>query len=330
MSGWRPAPPPLCLLALAWALGCGGCGKASTRPSAARNPAPSPPAATASPKADPWAAPRFCLAALQLTQATPPQRRLPQLEVDEAVARDALARIEVLQVDTAACRERPLAEQVGVALTLDYAGSGPKLVRPDRAAEGATLIVSAVAHVERGGPKGKPEVGRATVDAAGPLVRAAPASLRRRVRARLVRAATLATQRALGQLWALHQPEATLLAVVKRGDPWQRAAALQEVGERGLVGSVDAVERACASSLADVAQVAAAALGRLGQARSVPVLIGLLRTAPPEVADAALFALHEIGGAPARAAIAQAAKSHASAWIRLRAGALLDAGSSQP
>ena len=308
--------------------------KQRTGPSESTGPAVRQPAKSQATRDDDarWRADRFCVMAIQVRSATPKSRSTATVAPNEALVRRALARVPELSgvrgADGADCARTVIAGQIGVAVTLDYAGASPTrgLIRPDRADIGDRLYVSATAHVERAGPDGKAEVAQSTVEASGPLVKADAAGLARRIHARLEGAAALAVRRALGQLWIRHQTDAEVHVALGTTDPWRRAAALREVGERGLIKAVAAVEAATRSSLSDLAVVACATLGRLGQQRSVDVLASALSSAPLEVADAALYALHDIGGARAKALIGVAAQGHAAPWIRLRAKALLDAG----
>lgn len=283
-------------------------------------------------RASRWRADRFCVMAIQVTSATPEKRLMTAVAPNKALVRRALTRVPELSgvrgVDGAGCASATVAEQVGVAVTLDYAGASATrgLIRPDHAEPDDRLYVSATAHVERAGPDAKAEVAQSTVEASGPLVKADAAGMTRRIHARLEAAATLAVRRALGQLWIRHQTDAEVQTALQTTDPWRRAAALREVGERGLIKAVATVEAATRNSLADLAVVACATLGRLGQQRSVDALASALSSAPLEVADAALYALHDIGGQRATALIRAAANGHAAPWIRLRAKALLDAG----
>ena len=213
-------------------------------------------------------------------------------------------------------------------MALDYAGRDqrPDLVRPDQAGEDAELLVSVVAHVERGGAGGKADVARYTLEVAAPMSADRGQVLLRRIQRRLVRAAQLATQNALGQLWARDQGLSALREAAAGAKSWRRAAALLELGERADKDSVEVLEEAAISSDAGIAQVACAALGRLGLPRSVAPLARQVRGArSSEVVDAALYGLNDIGGEQAAEVLRWASRSHPSRWIRLRARALLDA-----
>ncbi len=278
-----------------------------------------------------WRTDRFCVMATQLRSATPVVRRVQGLVIDTKWLEAALKRVPELNSDGDVagpkCAKVHGGGQVGVAVTIDYGGTGLKggLIAADKIPEGGRLYVSAIAHIERAGPTGKPELAQSTVEASGPLVRSDAEGLKRRVRARLAVATALAVRRALGQLWIRHQTDTDVRVALTATNPWRRGAALLEVGERGLVDATATVEKAATASRADIAVVACATLGRLAQPSSVGVLEQALNGAPTEVADAALYALHDIGNAAAKAAVAKAAKRHQQPWIRLRAKALLDA-----
>ncbi|MCO4760156.1 MAG: HEAT repeat domain-containing protein [Myxococcales bacterium] len=275
---------------------------------------------------------RFCVMALQLEQNTPKSRRLPGLPLDVTLAAVALRRVHELDVPRGPgrCERTPPLGKIGLAIGVEYGATGATgankgWIRPDSAAKGAQLYVSVTAHAERAGPTGKPDIARSTVEAFSPLVKSDLDGARRRVKMRMIAAMTIATQRATGQLWIRHRPDTDVVAALKDKHRWRRAAAILEVGERGLMAQVEAVEHAASASLSNIAVVACATLGRLGQARSIPILARRLDGAPTEVTDAALLALSDIGGPKAKSLIRRTSESHRSPWIRLRAKALLDA-----
>ena len=69
--------------------------------------------------------------------------------------------------------------------------------------------------------------------------------------------------------------------------------------------------------------VAVAAVGRLGDAKSVPVLVACIDSGHLDVVDAALQALADMAAPEAHAALLRTATEHGEAGIRQRAADLL-------
>lgn len=278
---------------------------------------------------------RFCIRALELEDTTPPPLRIAGLwsEGRRADLQRQLAAVEAVEVialgqDPQAplcARDGPSLAQVGVLLRFEYGliDAEGKAQRPGDLLRDGQLHFAVTAHAERLGSDGRPEIAQATPTGAVPMAAARVDDLATYAAVRLSRAAAMATADALGQLWARHLPDAQVLATLGGGDPWRRAAAIREAGERGLTEGREAIERAAADSRRDLAVVAAAALGRLGDARSLPVLQACLSHRDPEVIDAALSALADMPGAEARTLL-EGAKSHPHPWIRQRASSLLE------
>lgn len=186
-----------------------------------------------------------------------------------------------------------------------------------------TVIMTLMAHAERPVAKGEPEIAERTLDVSLPLSEERAAELGPFLTARLQEATAVATADVLGELWARGLDEAAVLALLDDDVLWRRVAGAREAGERGLKAARERLEKAARDSRKDLAVVAAAALGRLSDPRSVPVLIDCLGATRPEVVDAALGALTDIGSAPALAAIQRVATEHGNPEIRQRAAALL-------
>ena len=77
------------------------------------------------------------------------------------------------------------------------------------------------------------------------------------------------------------------------------------------------------STKRELAIVAVAAVGRLGDAKSVPVLVACIDSGHLDVVDAALQALADMAAPEAHAALLRTATEHGEAGIRQRAADLL-------
>ena len=284
----------------------------------------------------PEPAPVFCIVELAVEEATPPTARIAGLEAGlAAVLPTALTQIASV-VAAPHGNKRPTAQEcrpgadprgrVGVALRFDYTLlDGELAVHSPAAAERADLFHLAVmAHAERRGPDGRPEIAQAHVSARVPMPARHAANLAGFAKVRLMRASGLAVTDALGQLWVRRMSDAQILDLLPDSDPFKRAAAVREVGERGILAARQRVEKAALGSRRNLAVVAAAALGRLGQAASLPTLRSCLAGPSPEVADAALVAISEIADPAAQKILEETAREHPQPWIRQRASALLE------
>lgn len=112
----------------------------------------------------------------------------------------------------------------------------------------------------------------------------------------------LETQARIHALWALHAmgpSEATLAPILKASQNPDAAVARQALrclGEHALPGSARAAESALRSSKEPTVRLQAAiALGRVGDAASIPDLVLALDTPDPFLRHAAFTALHRIG-----------------------------------
>ncbi len=148
------------------------------------------------------------------------------------------------------------------------------------------------------------------------------ASLPTWIQERAARAMVVAVSDALGELWAGSASEAELDAYLG-GVTWQVQAACREIGERKLGKYRQRLEKLAKDSRKDLAAVCAAALGRLGDPASLPVLQGLLAGNQPEVVDAALVALAGMPGAQARAILSETSQHHDNRLVQQRATQLL-------
>ena len=188
---------------------------------------------------------------------------------------------------------------------------------------GGGLFVSAVAHAERIGVKPR-DIAERTVEVMLPFPAERAGTLPEYVFERLRQAVALAVTDAVGELWARRLTDDQVKALVGKGPLWQQMAGAREVGERKLKDARVSLEKAARDTRKDLAAVAAAALGRLGDDQSTPVLVALLDTQHLEVIDAALGALADIGTPAALAALKDAAEHHEVPMIRARAKALLE------
>jgi len=309
------------------------CGRKSTP---APDPAAAPPAAAAAKDGAPQQVTPFCVLQLAVEQATPAPLQVSGLQDAFAAALpDALTTIKAVVAASrdgqpptgAACgAEADPQGRVGVLVRFDHVLLSPSLkpVRPSEAARADHLHVAVMAHAERQGADGRAEIAQAHVSARVPMPARRANDLAAFVRIRLLRAASMAVTDALGQLWVRRMESGQIEALLDDRDPFKRAAAVREVGERGMVEARPKVETAALSSRRDLAVVAAAALGRLGDVASLPTLESCLDSPSPEVMDAAIVAISEIADPAARKALETAAKDHPMAWIRQRAKALLE------
>ena len=191
--------------------------------------------------------------------------------------------------------------------------------------EATQIGLRAQVHAERGDAAGRPVLGEASVEAPLPPPQdRSDAAFARFATARAIAAVALAATDAAGQLLSCDLSDENVLAWLEDDAAWHTVAALREVGERGLAAARERVEALAKKSRPDIAAVAAATLGRLGDQRSVAVLRLAAEHSAVEVADAALIALADIGGAAAWQMVADAASHHPQQWIRQRAQGLLE------
>ncbi len=278
----------------------------------------------------------FCILRLAVEQATPAGSRISGLQgaIREALPASLTHIDAVVAVSSgeaapsaAACAASadPLG-RVGVLIRFDHALFDEQLKThpPSAANEADQMHVAVMAHAERQGEGGRPEIAEAQVSARVPMPARHARDLLGFTRVRVLRAARLAVTDALGQLWVRRMNDEQIQALLGDKDPFKRAAAVREVGERGLTEARTKVEEAALSSRRDLAVVAAAALGRLAHVASLPTLRSCLENPNPEVMDAAVVAISEIADPKARQMLQEVVRDHPIPWIRQRAKALLE------
>jgi hypothetical protein len=219
----------------------------------------------------------------------------------------------------------PVEQRVGVQLTMawqvmDLEGKAQPAQHPP---VDGNLVLTVTAHAEQASLKGDREVAERTIDATVPLPAERELGLAPFVVTRLQQASEQAVSDVLGELWARGLEDPAILTLLDDDAPWRKMAGAREVGERGLKAGRDRLEKAARDSRKDIAAVAAAALGRLADPHSVPVLTRLLAAIHPEVLDAAMVSLVDIGTPEALAAVQKLSEEHENPDIRQRATGLL-------
>lgn len=219
----------------------------------------------------------------------------------------------------------PVAQRLGLQLTvawqvMDLEGKAQPAQHPPT---DGNLVLTVTAHAEQAAVKGEREMAERTIDATVPLPAEREQGLAPFVTTRLQQATEQAVSDVLGELWARGLQDSEILALLDENTPWRKMAGAREVGERGLKAGRDKLEKAAKDSRKDIAAVAAAALGRLADPHSVPVLVRLLGQIHPEVLDAALVSLVDIGTPEALAAVQKLSEEHENPDIRQRAIGLL-------
>lgn len=282
----------------------------------------------------------FCIADVHLAVKAPSVPELTANKLLEPV-RAAIAELDLVSAlagkasgkpdpgcITAADREHAVGVLVQVAvLILD--GDGEP-VEPSRLTGPGELQVSVFVHAERGGEGSAAEIGTSDLRAGVPLTPRHVPELVAFASRRLAGAVAMVAADALGQLAVRHAKDPVIRGLLKSATPWQRIGALREAGERGMTDALTAIHAAALDSRPDIAVVALATLGRLGQDKSVPTLVEALEARSVEVVDAALLALIDIGSADAKSAVEDTAKHHMSPFVRRRAGMLLRPAARRP
>ncbi len=252
--------------------------------------------------------------------------------VDELTLRAALLRtlreapqIAGLALEASATRPAGIApgEQAALYVRASWQrlDADARVIALDSTADGS-LAVEVLAHAEAPSPDGRENaIAERRVNLSLPLG-GGPRDWSAWLLPRLERAALLAVGDALGELWSRQASDAHLQQALQATDMWRLVAAVREVGERRQVQHTARLEALAADSRKDVAVVALAALGRLGQSRSVSVLVAQAGRSNLEVADAALVALAALDDEGARAALDQIAADHPVSVVRHRAAAL--------
>ena len=315
-----------------WLLACAlACGKAAT-------PAPTPvvPAVAEPPAPDPApeATGQWQLAPVEVRVELPPDQDIAGL--DEA-ALTTLATTTLRAMPQVLSVEPTLTTYLGPTQAGLHIEAAWQLVDADQkprsmhqpATDGALALVVTV-HAEQAQARGKGEAAQHVVRATLPLSAERHEAMDEFVRNRLQRALETAAQHALGELWARGLTDDQVIKLLKDEADWRQTAATREVGERKLLQAVADVEKLAGSSKRDVALVAVATLGRLGQVRSVPVLRSAADARHLDVVEAALQALLDMPGPEAHAALEAVATDHADDPVGKRARALLDAPAPPP
>jgi hypothetical protein len=299
------------------------------RPGKPPQPAPLPaPEAELVAKPQRNAAARWHVVAVQVSTVLEEAQQVPG--VNERVLQETLSEVVAGLAPVAKVGqpppEVPKSEWVGVGLELAW-----QRLDSDHAPRGATepasdgdlqLIVTAEVHQPQ--PEGPPATAQARFQGEVPLPAERIADFPLFLSDKLGQAAAIAVADALHQLWAGGLRDDEILPLLADDElPERQSAASREAGERRLAAARDRLEALTRSGRRDVAQVAAAALGRLDDARSVPVLVDALNSAHGDVVDAALQALAEMSLPTARQALQGAAEQHVDPGVRKRAKVLL-------
>lgn len=190
------------------------------------------------------------------------------------------------------------------------------------AVDGA-LVLAVGVHAEQAVLHGRGEVAEQLFRATLPLPAHRQEPLDVFLKSRLASALQPTAEHALGELWARQLPDAGVIDLLDEDEDWRKAVGAREVGERKLVAARVALEKLARSSKHELAVVAVAALGRLGEVKSVPVLVACADSGHLDVVDAALQALADMAAPEARAALKTIAQEHGEPAIRQRAAELL-------
>ena len=215
--------------------------------------------------------------------------------------------------------------QVGVRWQLlDGEGKPRSVTAPP--VDGALLLAVAV-HAEQAVLKGRGEVAEHHFRATLPLPAQRQESLDAFLKARMTAALQPAAAQALGELWVRQLDDDAVVELLAADDDWRKVVGAREVGERKLVRARVAVEKQARASKRELAVVAVAALGRMGDAASVPVLVACIDNGHLDVVDAALQALADMTAPEAHKALKATAEEHGDPAIAKRAADLLKARS---
>lgn len=211
--------------------------------------------------------------------------------------------------------------QVSVRWQLFDADSKPRGV--DAPAVDGALVLAVGVHAEQAVLHGRGEMAEHLFRATLPLPARRQETLDAFLKARLVRALQPAASQALGELWVRRLPDDAVVDLLTADEDWRKVVGARETGERKLVRARLPLQKLARSTRREPAVVAVAALGRLGDARSVPVLVACIDSGHLDVVDAALQALADMAAPEAQAALKATAEEHGEAGIRQRAADLL-------
>ena len=247
---------------------------------------------------------------------------------EDTVAREVVAGLrampQVLSVEPTATTYLG-ANQAGVQVSVRWqlvdADGKPRDV--NAAPVDGALMLGVAVHAEQAALHGRGEVAEHMFRATLPLPAHRQEPLDAFLKARITRALQPAAAHALGELWARQLPDAAIVDLLTADEDWRKAVGAREVGERSLMAARGALEKLARSSKRELAVVAAAALGRLGDAKSVPVLVAVVDSGHLDVVDAALQALADMAAPEAHAALQAIATEHGEDAIRQRAADLL-------
>lgn len=305
------------------------CVLVACRPGAApQAPPPTAPEAEVLAKPQRNASARWHVVAVQVSTSIEEAQQVPGL--DEAALHkamsDVVAGLAVVDELGPPPPQVPKSAWAGVGLEVAW-----QRLDSDHGPRGATepasdgdLQLAVAAEVHQPQPDGPPVTAQARFDGEVPLPADRIADLPAFLRDKLGQAAAIAVTDALQQLWAGGLRDDELVPLLADDElPGRQSAAAREAGERRLKTARERLEALTRSARRDVGQVAAAALGRLGDARSVPVLVDALNSAHGEVVDAALQALADMALPTARQALQGAADAHVDPAVRKRAKVLL-------
>jgi hypothetical protein len=189
------------------------------------------------------------------------------------------------------------------------------------------LVLAVAVHAEQAVLHGRGEVAEQVFRATLPLPAHRTEPMDVFLKSRLKSALLPTAAHALGELWARQLPDAGVTDLLDEDEDWRKAVGAREVGERKLGTARAALEKLARSSKRELAVVAVAALGRLGDPKSVPVLVACADSGHLDVVDAALQALADMTAPEARAALKTIAAEHGEPGVRQRAADLLKARS---
>lgn len=291
----------------------------------APDPPPPPPvqAIAPAPPTEPQPDGRWQIAPLVVNLDLDDTQKLPQLQVNTLttpLVQTLKALPQVLAVDPTGTTFLGT-NQVGMQVDLSWelADTEGKPRGMQEPAMDGSLRLAVTVHVEQARLHGRGEAAENTVRAVVPLPAERHEKLEEFLQSRLQAALEQASVQALGELWARRLDDAAVVGLLEADEEWRQVVGAREIGERKLTMHVEKIEKLAKSSRRDLALVAVATLGRLGQSRSVPVLVNALESRHLDVVDGALEALAQIPGAEAQAALETVARESTEPPIRQRA-----------
>ena len=291
--------------------------------------APPPPAATDTTQAAPLPDGRWQVQPLLVDMGgdnqEPPNAALTAT-LTEAVLEDVRAMPQVLSVDATATTYLG-SNQAGLAVRVAWQFvdmQGKKRDLEHEPVDGELWLTVGV-HAEQAVLHGRGEVAEQVFRATLPVPAQRHEPLDVFLKTRVASALQRTVARVLGELWARQLPDASVTDLLEEDEDWRKAVGAREAGERKLADARAALEKLAHSSKRELAVVAVAALGRLGDVKSVPVPVACADSGHLDVVDAALQALADMTAPEARAALTTIAAEHGEPGIRQRAADLLKA-----